>query len=227
MPHLLNFCSSKITASKKACIEYARMLQLENLKYNQGPQTKETERFWYQNFARVQAENSTVNAVKEEKVKMKTPQKQFIDQELKNTASANDSIEKHSLKRKLTYEVVGQGESSMKFKQKNNMGMKQNLDEKVNKRKIDDGEATDMIKNSKTFEQERKRFVNADIKKKKGKQSVKNKLHQNTSSKSNATDNDVIVDGEDENTMNYCPVGATWQKSICDSFGCHLKGVQG
>ena len=196
--YLLNFCSSKVTASKKACIEYARMLQ-GNIIYNKGPQMKEAERFWYQNFAKIQAATATANEIKQEKVNIKTPQKKII-----NKCTVNNS-EQQSFKRKQTDQVVTLEEN--KCKQRRKIGMKQNLNGTFMKRKNET--------NGQVFN-DTKRYKKKKIKPE-GKKIVQNKLHSKTSSKSDVDDDGYV--GEEDGTIDYCPVGVEWQKSICNTFG--------
>ena len=71
--YLLNFNPKKVVASRRACINHARMKNLTSFRYNKGPKITGTERLWYTTSAFQKATTVTAEDIKGEK--KKRPQK--------------------------------------------------------------------------------------------------------------------------------------------------------
>ena len=155
--YLMNFNPVKVKASRRACIEHARMMGKPDIKFNKGSKTTGSEKCWYTSYAQEKATKSTAADVKNERKKRKTPAKPKSDEA------------KISSKRKKP--------NSPPAKPKN----KQKATKKKPSQPRTDGDSSHEVVE---------------------------------------THFGVVA-----TVMDYCPVGESWQRRICNAFGFPFKKI--
>ncbi len=221
--YLMNFCPKMVKASKKACIEYARLLNLKGSKgevFNKGLDSEGLERPWYTSYAERFATKATANDIKNAKRKRKPaaqPDGCPSEKKKKNEPSAAAS-NTNSRKRK----AAAQNTCPAAKKNKSNPREPNNR-KRPNVNGSNDDPPSKKSKTSPLGSTSKPKVV--PKKKASGKQKAPAKPKDpqkkpKQTSKQGHTDN-VTITGEivHRQTIDYRPTDERWQRIVCEAFG--------